>query len=340
MSGDAPAREADQIPDVPLPEERGHAVGHDAVRAELSLQLKEARLPGAILLHGPRGIGKATLAFDFARQILTATSDESPERVAEQISAGSHPNVFVVRRVPRDARKFFTVIRVEDVRGVRDALHQTRGRAGQRIAIVDAIDDCNDSSANALLKILEEPPPDTVFMLVSHRPGSLLPTIRSRCQSLALRPLGEADLRRVLADAASDDVVALAGGRPRRGFEVAKLGDATALAALRGWLNRPTAAPPGTQLTIADSLAGAGETELAVGRELIAEALASETRQAAREAGDAMRLASASRLWEKAHALFADADTYNLDMRQTLVTILDAMRQHATRFAANPADQT
>lgn len=334
MSLKAPPREPDQIPDVPLPEERRHVFGHDAVRTELAGQLAERRLPGALLLHGPRGIGKATLAFSFARDILLATGDESALRVGEQIAAGVHPNVFVLRRKPRDAKGFYSVIRVEEVREFRASLTQTRGRAGYRACIVDAIDDCNISSANALLKILEEPPPETLFILVSHRPGGLLPTIRSRCHAHAMRPLGTEDMREVLADLATGDIVRLAGGRPRRAFEIAQLGEATALTALRAWLDDPAAAPAATQLSVADALAGAGETELLVGRELIAETLAAEARAAAGDRGDALRLASASELWEKAHARLADADVYNLDMRQTLVSIFDDLRQHALRHSA------
>ena len=79
-------------------------------------------------------------------------------------------------------------------------MRRTRGRAGHRVAIIDAIDDCNPQAANALLKTLEEPPAETTFLLVSHRPGSLLPTIKSRCHALALRPLPDADVRAVLAE--------------------------------------------------------------------------------------------------------------------------------------------
>src|SRR5690606_37257728 len=103
------------------------------------------------------------------------------------------------RKAPRETGKgFYTAIRVEEVRGLIEEVRMTRGRAGFRIVIVDSIDDCNASSANALLKILEEPPAETLFVLVSHRPGGLLPTIRSRCRSIALRPLADDDVRRII----------------------------------------------------------------------------------------------------------------------------------------------
>ncbi len=174
---------------LPLPEARQAAIGHDLARAAILDQLHQRRLPGAIMLHGPQGVGKATFAFEMALAILTATGDEAPERVREQVAALSYPNLFVLRRRLKDAKGYYTAIRVEDVRELRDALHHTRGRAGHRIAILDSIDDCNPSAANALLKTLEEPPADTTFLLVSHRPGQLLPTIKSRCHNIALRPL-------------------------------------------------------------------------------------------------------------------------------------------------------
>src|SRR5690606_35739319 len=142
---------------LPLPEQRQLAIGHDAARSAILAQLADHRLPGAIMLHGPQGIGKATLAFELTAAILTATGDEPPHRVHEQIAAMSHPNVSVLRRRPKDAKGYYSVIRVEDVRQLRDGLHHTRGRAGHRIAILDSIDDCNPSAANALLKTLEEP---------------------------------------------------------------------------------------------------------------------------------------------------------------------------------------
>src|SRR5690606_20820100 len=134
---------------LPLPEARQAAIGHDVARSAILEQVEQRRLPGAIMLHGPQGIGKATFAFEMAVAILTATGDEPAERVREQVAALSHPNLFVLRRRPKDAKGYYTAIRVEDVRELRDALHHTRGRAGHRIAVLDSIDDCNASAANA-----------------------------------------------------------------------------------------------------------------------------------------------------------------------------------------------
>lgn len=345
MSDETSQREADQIAGVAAPEFSDRLLGHETAVAGIRSQLAAGRLPGGILLHGPLGIGKATLAFRLARDILVATGDEDAQRVDEQVRAGAHPNLFVLRKAPRDTKGFYTVIRVEEVRTLRDRMHHTRGRTGHRVAIVDAIDDANASATNALLKILEEPPPETLFLLVSHRPGGLLPTIRSRCHQVALRPVADAHVRAVLqaAGAAPDrigDAVALAEGRPRRGFEALQLADGAAIAALRNWLADPAAAPMGSHIALADELGADREGAAArFARELVEERIAAEARAATLAGGGVVarsRLASAAQLWEKATSLFADADSLNLDFRQTLVAVFDAMRTHFSRSAPEP----
>jgi DNA polymerase-3 subunit delta' len=330
--------EPDALEDVPSPERRQQARGHHNMRTAVLGQLASWRLPGAILLHGPHGIGKATFAFEMAAAILSATGDETTARVAEQVGALSHPNLFVLRRRPKDGKGHYTVIRVEDVRTLRDSLHHTRGRAGHRVAVVDSIDDCNPSAANALLKTLEEPPADTIFLLVSHRSGQLLPTIKSRCHNLALRPVADEDVRAVLLDhdpglgqSELDRAIALAGGRPRRAFETLALEPESALGALQTWLADPAAHGAGVALRLAEALgADSKGTEFGFAREILADWLANEARNAAVQPQGRMRLASATELWDKTHALLAEADDINLDMKQTLVAIFDAVRKHVS----------
>ncbi len=340
MSEPDEVREPNQLEGVPLPESRTAVVGHEAARERVMAALDSARLPGGLLLHGPRGVGKATLAFDIARKVFERTGDESPEHIAAQVAAGGYPNLRVLRKAPRDTGKgFYTAIRVEDVRGLIGESRMTRGRAGFRIVIVDSIDDCNPSSANALLKILEEPPAETLFILVSHRPGGLLPTIRSRTQQVAMRPISDDDVRQVLVDGPGiDAAVELAAGRPRRGFEALALGSNAGLTALRGWLKGPGNGPAAVHLSVADQLAADKDgAAYAFGREMLGDWIAREATGAA-EAGARARLASAQELWDKATAQFADADEYNLDARQTLITLMDAIRRHAqTHLSLQPA---
>lgn len=340
MSEPIERREADQIEGVASPETQT-LLGHAAAMEGLLSSIAAGRAPSAILLHGPRGVGKATFAFALARHLMETTSDESADRVRAQIAAVSHPNLFVLRRA-RDTgptEKFFTAIRVDDVRAMRDGLHRTRGRSGYRVAIVDAVDDCNANSANALLKTLEEPPAETLFIVISHRPGGLLPTIRSRCQTIGLRAIADADVAAVLSrarpvlDAGTlARATSLARGRPRRGFETLMLEGGDVLDALLTWLSGPAAQPTRAHLAIADGLATAKGAELGFAEDLIRDWIAQEAQGAAR-AGVAGRLAlaSANGLWDKANALLADADIYNLDRRQTLVSVFDLIRDHARK---------
>lgn len=324
-------REPDQLGGVPLPETRMDVVGHRAARDSIMAALDAARLPGGILLHGPRGIGKATLAFDIARKVFARTGDETPEHIAAQVSAGAYPNLQVLRKSARDTGKgYYTAIRVEEVRGLIEESRMTRGRAGFRIVIVDAIDDCNASSANALLKILEEPPPETLFLLISHRPGGLLPTIRSRCHSVALRPLSDQEVASIIGSPpGAEAAIALAGGIPRRAFEALAMGEDKGLAALQGWLRAPGHGSASVFLGVADSLAAEKDgAAYQFGRQMLLDWIAAEAREAAQSRAKP-RLVSASELWEKANALFADAAEYNLDARQTLITLFDAIRRHA-----------
>ena len=324
-------REPDQLEGVLLPEMQRRLIGHEAAREKIMAALDGARLPGAIMLHGPRGIGKATLAFDIARAVFERTGDESAEHIAAQVAAGAYPNLRLLRKAPRETGKgFYTAIRVEEVRSLIEESRMTRGRAGFRVAIVDAIDNCNPSSANALLKILEEPPAETLFLLVSHRPGGLLPTIKSRCHMVALRPLGDDQVREIIGEqTGTDAAVELASGIPRRAFEALAMGEDEGLKTLRGWLKAPASGAPAVYLGVADQLAAQKDGAAhAFGRQMVLDWIAGEARTAA-ESNAKPRLASATALWEKANALFADADEYNLDARQTLISIFDAIRRHA-----------
>ena len=195
--------ESDRFPGAPHPRENLSFFGNAAAEGALLDAYRRDRLAQAFILGGPEGVGKATLAWRFAR-FLSAHPDPRAAAVQEarslfvpaeapaarRMAAQALPYVFSLRRAWNEkSRKHFTEIRVDDVREVTQAFHSASGVGGWRVAIVDAADELNRSSANALLKIIEEPPERSVFLLVAHRPARILPTIRSRCRKLALEPL-------------------------------------------------------------------------------------------------------------------------------------------------------
>lgn len=226
---DSPALpEPDRVEGAPHPRETERLFGHDAAEATLRDAFGSGRLHHAWLVAGPQGIGKATLAWRFARFLLAtpapdarlfappppATLDIPPDHpVARRLRALSEPRLFLLRRGANAAGSGLSqVIRVEDVRDLVRFLGLSAADGGHRAVIVDAVDDMNVAAANALLKMLEEPPPRVTFLLVAHQPGRLLPTIRSRCRELRLNPVTAQDMAQGLAQAgiATPDPAALA----------------------------------------------------------------------------------------------------------------------------------
>src|SRR5580698_6009222 len=199
--------------DWPPPWRNERLVGHDLAERTMLAAQQIGRLHHAWLLTGPRGIGKATLAWRFARFLLAgqegglfATSPDSldvdmnaPGR--NLVDARSLPDLFHLRRTLNpDTGRMRAEIAVDDVRELGAFMHMTPAMGKWRVAIVDAADEMNRNSANAVLKILEEPPPNAVLLMVAHAPGRLLPTIRSRCRRLALQPLADEIVMRLLGD--------------------------------------------------------------------------------------------------------------------------------------------
>ena len=216
MSEAAPL-EADRVGDLPHPRETAALYGQEAAEAAFLGAWASGRLHHAWLIHGPRGVGKATLAYRIARARLLApeegglfgpaeppaTLDTDPDDpLARRIAAGSEPRIFTLRRELDDkGERLRTQIRVEDVRKLKGFFQLSAADGGWRVAIVDPAEEMNASAANALLKLLEEPPAKALFLLVSHAPARLLPTIRSRTVALGLRPLGAEALEKALAGA-------------------------------------------------------------------------------------------------------------------------------------------
>lgn len=223
MKPEKPAAETDREPNAPHPRETLSFVGHDAEEAALAVALTSGRMHHAWLLAGSKGLGKATLAYRFARAALGAKHlgprplDADPDDVvARRIAALSHPDLFVLRRGLNDRGKPRREITVDDARDLGAFFSLAPSEGGMRVAIIDCVDDLNRNAANAILKTLEEPPARSVLLLVCHAPGAALATIRSRCRRLALRSVGD-DLVRAAMGARTDEaLVKLAKGRPGR----------------------------------------------------------------------------------------------------------------------------
>jgi DNA polymerase-3 subunit delta' len=207
------APEADRFEDTPHPRQTYTFFGHAAAEAELLKSYRSNCLPQAFLIGGEAGIGKATLAWRLARFLLANPDPASsscggatdlyvpPEHpVARQLAGLAHPDLFLLRRAWNEkTKKHFADIRVDDVRRAIHMFQQAAARGGYRVCIVDSAEELNLSGANALLKLIEEPPPRSVFLIVAHRPGQVLATIRSRCRKIALKPLCFSQISQIVA---------------------------------------------------------------------------------------------------------------------------------------------
>ncbi|MEQ1717765.1 MAG: DNA polymerase III subunit delta', partial [Hyphomicrobium sp.] len=231
--------ESDRLEGFESPRETKVLYGHAAAERTLAEALASGKMHHAWLVTGTEGIGKATLCYRAARAALARDDErgmfasgldiEPGSATARQVQALSHPGLVVIRRAyDTKAKRFSASISVDEVRRLRNFLSLSAEAQGWRAVIVDSADDLNVNAANALLKSLEEPPPRTVFLLVSSAPGRLLATIRSRCRTLPLQALGLDDLKAAASAALAaagkpamneDDYRALeplAEGSPRR----------------------------------------------------------------------------------------------------------------------------
>ena len=244
MSAPEDIPQPDRREGAPHPRDTLRLFGQEAAEASFLDAYATARLHHAWLITGPAGIGKATLSWRLARFLLAAppagedglfgappppaTLDIDPEHpVARRMRALSEPRLFLLRRPWDDkAKRLRREITVDETRKLKGFFAMSAADGGHRAVIVDAADEMNGSAANAVLKLLEEPPARTTLFLISHQPSRLLPTIRSRCRTLRCQPLGDADLARALmatgADLPADlnALSALADGSPGAALEL------------------------------------------------------------------------------------------------------------------------
>jgi DNA polymerase-3 subunit delta' len=217
-------------------------VGQDRAVEQFASAWDSRKLHHAWLLAGPKGVGKATFAHTAARRVLAEaagppvelpgleTPDDHP--IVKLVEAGSHPDMrWLERLVNEKTGSLKQDIAVSQIRELAEFMGMTAALSPWRVAVIDPIDELNPSAANALLKILEEPPANTLFFLVSHAPGRLLPTIRSRCRRLDFQPLEDAAMASILEAQALDvsskereKVIAMSFGSAGRALAFAELG--------------------------------------------------------------------------------------------------------------------
>lgn len=288
---------------------------------------------GGWLISGPPGIGKATLAYRIARYLLTyGATDNGPADLsvpanaadAQLVAAGSHPGLLALRRgINPDTGKPMTVLSVDEIRKLGSFFGMTAGAGGWRVALIDTADDMNDAAANALLKLLEEPPARAMILVLAHAPGRMLPTIRSRCQKIALRPLADDVLEQELAQLAPDlpaeerrNLVALAGGSPGAALRLAG-GDGLMLADAATHLIDEAKAPDIPAIyALAEKIGKIADGQHMLGGFLL-QALSRRIRS--RSLTDTADLRPWLKAYEELSVRFIRSNTLHLDPRQLLL---------------------
>lgn len=371
---------ADDEDGIPHPRLNSQLYGHDQPEKILLDAYNSGRLAHAWLLCGPKGVGKATLAYRFARFLLAQggggagdglfgedLAPQKPENlnittddpVYGRLAKGIHPDLKAVERrfdkekdkFKTEKGKFKTVIVVDDVRSIGAFMSMTAADGGWRVVIVDSADEMNRSAANAVLKVLEEPPAKAILLLVSHNPGRLLPTIRSRCRKLVLSTLQDDTISRLLQgqypDISTADATALARlseGSIGRAFDLENEGGLELYGDLLALLDTLPRLDVAALHVLAAKLGrvggdGAFQTFSALllswlGRMIVSASKGGQGSQGA-EAALNNRLAAATPLaswlevWDKITYLLARSDAINMDRRQMIITIFLALEKAA-----------
>ena len=316
--------------------------GHAAAEQTLLDAYRSGRIAHAWLIGGERGIGKATLAYRMARFVLahpnpaasavqqaTSLAVPSDHPVARRVAGQAHSDLLVLERTLNDKGKLRQDIAVDDVRRSVSFFGSTAGEGGWRVAIVDSVEELNSAGANALLKVLEEPPPRALLLLVSHAPGRVLPTIRSRCRKLMLRPLPADDVARAAAAALGQEpeadihaAAAVADGSVGRALALL---EGRALEARRLVVEQLARLPeldPRALHAVGDELAGTEIEPLTAFLDAVNSWLSAQLNGGAADTGRLARLAEA---WERINQACQKAEEYNLDRKALVFSVFGTL---------------
>jgi len=335
------SRSDDSGDSVRSPRETTSFYGHEAAEAALLTAYRSGHMPHAWLIGGPEGIGKATLAYRMARFVLAHPEPRLPEvqrapslaldpshPVARQVAAGSHGGLLTLERSTNDKGVMRSVITVDESRETISFFGSTAAVAGWRVCVVDTVDELNANASNALLKILEEPPSRSLFLLVSHAPARVLATIQSRTRKLALRPLAVEDVVRAVAETAE-----INPNEPelREAAEAAEGSVARALALMAGealGLYHKTAAlldtlpnvDPRALHALGDALPLSDRVALRTFVDSIDRWLTGQLRRPEMQA-NLPRLARLAEVWEKIAQAARETESFNLERKPLVFSV-------------------
>lgn len=326
-----------------IPSQNNKLFGHEVEEAFLAQSYRTGKSHHAILIEGPQGIGKATLSFRFANHILNYPEPSlAPEflsdpdldsSTARQITSGaSHNLLYLTRPVDEKTGRVKSAITVDEVRKAGHFFSTTAGDGSWRIVIIDPADDLNRNAANAILKILEEPPKRAIFLVLSHAPGRLLPTIRSRCMPLKLKPLADAPMTAALnhlgLNVSGDNLTDLlhqSKGSLSQALKLTNYGGNDITTAFANIMNSEGAVTRRHMHKLAEVLSQKdGDVILDFFIEHATEQLIDLARSSAIN-GDLYRADKISRLSASLGERIKIAQAYNLDKKQMIISILEEM---------------
>ena len=336
--------------EAPPPRETTALFGHADAERTLLAAYRGGRMPHAWLIGGPPGVGKATLAYRVARFVLAhpdaSAQDvqaartlalDSTHPVARHIAAQAHPDNLTLERTAGPNGTIRSVITVDDVRRTVGFFGSTAGAGGWRICIVDSADDLQSpQGANALLKVLEEPPSRALFLLVSHAPGRLLATIRSRCRRLTLRPLEAADVAQAAAqalerDPADIEVLKAAAAAQGSVARATTLLGGSALAVRDRMIELLSGLPqidPQALHALGDTLGRSDDTVFNTFVETVQDWLSAQLHVRGAQAG---RLAPVAEVWEKLDRAARDVEVFNLDRKPMVFAVFGLLAEAVRR---------